>query len=248
MGHAGAECPSPVPLRPRSRGRRACPRRLVQLYAGLALYGAVDGAAGALGARRHAVGRAAPGARRPSAGRSARSSIVVGALVLLAWIPLRQRPGRRHGEQRPGHRPGGRRDARRAPAPSTRCRSGSDCWSAGIAAQRRRHRRLHRRAPRPRPAGRPDDRPGAPHRPVGAAGPHRHRGRRGRRPAGCSAAPWGVGTVLYALAIGPLVQVLLPRLSSQPCVAPHSASRRSVSSGPISSTFVMTAHRWPNGS
>ncbi len=73
-------------------GRRL-PRRLVQLYAGLALYGASmaliirstlgnmpwdvlhQGVAGRIGWTIGAV------------------SILVGALVLLAWIPLRQRPG-----------------------------------------------------------------------------------------------------------------------------------------------------------
>jgi uncharacterized membrane protein YczE len=73
-------------------GRRL-PRRLVQLYAGLALYGASmgliirstlgnmpwdvlhQGLAGRIGATIGTV------------------SILVGALVLLAWIPLRQKPG-----------------------------------------------------------------------------------------------------------------------------------------------------------
>ena len=77
---------------PALRGRRM-PRRLVQLYAGLALYGASmaliirstlgnmpwdvlhQGLAGRMGWTIGAV------------------SILVGALVLLAWIPLRQRPG-----------------------------------------------------------------------------------------------------------------------------------------------------------
>jgi uncharacterized membrane protein YczE len=77
---------------PALRGRRM-PRRLVQLYAGLALYGASmaliirstlgnmpwdvlhQGLAGRMGWTIGAV------------------SILVGVLVLLAWIPLRQRPG-----------------------------------------------------------------------------------------------------------------------------------------------------------
>jgi uncharacterized membrane protein YczE len=79
---------SPPPL----RGRRL-PRRLIQLYAGLALYGVSmalmirstlgnmpwdvlhQGIAHRLGCSIGAV------------------AIVVGALVLLGWIPLRQRPG-----------------------------------------------------------------------------------------------------------------------------------------------------------
>jgi uncharacterized membrane protein YczE len=94
----------------------------------------------------------------------------------------------------------------------------------------------------------------------------------------------GVGTVVYALGIGPLAHALLPRLSvALPAVEPgprrrpraeaaspavdgaegggtarevavqepeaaHSASRRSASSGATSSTRVMIAQRWPNGS
>ena len=92
MTHAGRVLQSPHRRCRRRRGRRL-PRRLVQLYVGLALYGVVDGAAGALDARRHAVGRAAPGAGPPprlvarhglDRRRRARAA---------AWIPLRQRPG-----------------------------------------------------------------------------------------------------------------------------------------------------------
>lgn len=79
--------------RPPGLTGRRLPRRLVQLYAGLALYGASmaliirstlgnmpwdvlhQGLAGRMGWTIGAV------------------SILVGALVLLAWIPLRQRPG-----------------------------------------------------------------------------------------------------------------------------------------------------------
>ena len=64
--------------------------------------------------------------------RSAWCSIIVGAAVLLLWIPLRQRPGPRHGLQRLR----GRRRAwtRRWPWYRTRApwRSASRCWSAGI--------------------------------------------------------------------------------------------------------------------
>jgi uncharacterized membrane protein YczE len=79
--------------RARGASRRRLTRRLVQLYAGLALYGASmaliirstlgnmpwdvlhQGLAGRIGWTIGAV------------------SVLVGALVLLAWIPLRQRPG-----------------------------------------------------------------------------------------------------------------------------------------------------------
>ena len=52
-----------APLQQRTRGR--WPRRLLQLYAGLGLYGLSIGT----------------------------WTILVGVLVLLAWVPLRQRPG-----------------------------------------------------------------------------------------------------------------------------------------------------------
>ncbi|MFN2462991.1 MAG: YitT family protein [Candidatus Dormibacteria bacterium] len=69
------------------------PRRLIQLYAGLALYGFSD--AMILGAR---IG-ADPwdvfhqGLARQSGMAVGTSAIIVGAVVLLLWIPLRQRPG-----------------------------------------------------------------------------------------------------------------------------------------------------------
>src|SRR5688500_13436344 len=90
MGHARRVLQiRPVPT---LRGRRL-PHRLIQLYAGLALYGVSmaliirsalgnmpwdvlhQGLAGRMGWTIGAV------------------SILVGALVLLGWIPLRQRPG-----------------------------------------------------------------------------------------------------------------------------------------------------------
>jgi uncharacterized membrane protein YczE len=92
MSHAGRVLQSPHRSVPSLRGRRL-PRRLIQLYAGLALYGVSmaliirstlgnmpwdvlhQGLAGRLGWSIGAV------------------SMVVGALVLLGWIPLRQRPG-----------------------------------------------------------------------------------------------------------------------------------------------------------
>jgi uncharacterized membrane protein YczE len=74
------------------RGRRL-PRRLVQLYAGLALYGASMAVIirSTLGNMPWDV------LHQGLAGRVGWSigtvTILVGALVLLAWIPLRQRPG-----------------------------------------------------------------------------------------------------------------------------------------------------------
>ena len=75
------------------RPARRLPRRLVQLYAGLALYGASM----ALIIRSTLGNMPWDVLHQGLAGRIGWSigavSILVGALVLLAWIPLRQRPG-----------------------------------------------------------------------------------------------------------------------------------------------------------
>jgi uncharacterized membrane protein YczE len=77
---------------PSLRGRRL-PHRLLQLYAGLALYGASM----ALIIRSTLGNMPWDVLHQGLAGRIDWSigavSILVGALVLLAWIPLRQRPG-----------------------------------------------------------------------------------------------------------------------------------------------------------
>ena len=77
---------------PALRGRRM-PRRLIQLYAGLALYGESRGLIirSTLGNMPWDV------LHQGLAGRMGWTigavSILVGVLVLLAWVPLRQRPG-----------------------------------------------------------------------------------------------------------------------------------------------------------
>src|SRR5688500_4171470 len=90
MGHARRVLQiRPVPT---LRGRRL-PHRLIQLYAGLALYGVSMALIirSALGNMPWDV------LHQGLAGRMGWSigavSILVGALVLLAWIPLRERPG-----------------------------------------------------------------------------------------------------------------------------------------------------------
>lgn len=89
MGHAGRVLQSP---RRSLRGRRL-PRRLIQLYAGLALYGVSM----ALMLRSTLGNMPWDVLHQGIAGRLGWSigtvAIVVGALVLLAWIPLRQMPG-----------------------------------------------------------------------------------------------------------------------------------------------------------
>ena len=88
MGHAG-RVRRPLPS---LRGRRLL-HRLVQLYAGLALYGASM----ALIIRSTLGNMPWDVLHQGLAGRIGWSigtvSILVGALVLLCWIPLRQRPG-----------------------------------------------------------------------------------------------------------------------------------------------------------
>ncbi|GAA3729808.1 hypothetical protein [Streptomyces tremellae] len=80
-----------MPLAP-YRGRRL-PRRLVQLYAGLALYGASSALIirGNLGLEPwNVLGQGVGDLLGLPIGTA---SIVIGAAVLLLWIPLRQRPG-----------------------------------------------------------------------------------------------------------------------------------------------------------
>jgi uncharacterized membrane protein YczE len=82
-----------APPTPAARGSRRLGRRLVQLYLGLALYGlsmALLVRAG-LGVMPWDVLH--QGIARTVGGSLGLVSAVVGALVLLLWIPLRQRPG-----------------------------------------------------------------------------------------------------------------------------------------------------------
>ena len=80
---------SPAPARTSGQW----PRRLVQLYAGLALYGLSIAllARSALGLMPWSV--LDQGIARSTGISLGASSIAVGVLVLLAWVPLRQRPG-----------------------------------------------------------------------------------------------------------------------------------------------------------
>ncbi len=76
---------------PRTDGR--WPRRLLQLYAGLALYGLSIAllARSALGLMPWSV--LDQGISRSTGISLGASSVLVGVVVLLAWLPLRQRPG-----------------------------------------------------------------------------------------------------------------------------------------------------------
>ena len=78
---------------PPARADRRLPRRLVQLYAGLALYGLSMAllVRAELGVMPWDVLH--QGLVRSIGGTLGGVSVVVGALVLLLWIPLRQRPG-----------------------------------------------------------------------------------------------------------------------------------------------------------
>lgn len=85
---------STVPVRvPAAPGGRRLPRRLAQLYAGLALYGFSMAllVRSELGVMPWDVLH--QGISRTVGGTLGGVSIVVGALVLLLWIPLRERPG-----------------------------------------------------------------------------------------------------------------------------------------------------------
>ena len=82
---------STAPPPPRTGGR--WPRRLLQLYVGLALYGLSIAllARSALGLMPWSV--LDQGISRSTGISLGAASIAVGVVVLLAWVPLRQRPG-----------------------------------------------------------------------------------------------------------------------------------------------------------
>ena len=183
-------------------------RRLLQLYAGLILYGA------SLALQIRAWLGLDPwdvfhqGLSEKTGLSFGTIVIIIGALVLLAWIPLRQKPG--IGTISNVFVVGLAVDATLAILPEVaRPRAPAPAARGGHLPQRRRRRGLHRRGPRPGPARRPDDRPRADHgQPVGVV--------RTSLEVGVLAAgivlggTVGLGTVLYALSIGPLLQVLLP--------------------------------------
>ena len=199
------------------RGRRL-PRRLIQLYAGLALYGVSM----ALIIRSTLGNMPWDVLHQGLAGRIGWSigavSILVGALVLLAWIPLRQRPGL--GTVSNVVVIGLAVDATLAvvpaPAPS---RSGSGLLVAGVllnAVATAAYIGVHLG-----PGPRDGLMTGLVRRTGGSV-----RLVRTSIEVAVVATGWllggtlGLGTVVYALAIGPLVQVLLPRLSLSPASTP----------------------------
>ena len=215
MGHARRVLQiRPVPT---LRGRRL-PRRLIQLYAGLALYGVSMALIirSALGNMPWDV------LHQGLAGRIGWSigavSILVGALVLLAWIPLRQRPGL--GTVSNVVVIGLAVDATLAvvPAPSALA------WRMGLlvlgvllnAVATASYIGVHLG-----PGPRDGLMTGLVRRTGGSV-----RLVRTSIEVGVVACGWllggtlGLGTVLYAVAIGPLVQVLLPRLSLSPAASP----------------------------
>jgi uncharacterized membrane protein YczE len=215
MGHARRVLQSrPVPT---LRGRRL-PHRLIQLYAGLALYGASM----ALIIRSTLGNMPWDVLHQGLAGRIGWSigtmSILVGALVLLAWIPLRQRPGL--GTVSNVVVIGLAVDATLAvvPAPSAvPLRVG--LLVAGVllnAVATAAYIGVHLG-----PGPRDGLMTGLVRRTGGSV-----RLVRTSIEVVVVATGWllggtlGLGTVLYAVAIGPLVQVLLPRLSLSPASRP----------------------------
>jgi uncharacterized membrane protein YczE len=214
MGHAGRVLQSP---RRTLTGRRL-PHRLIQLYAGLALYGISMALIirSALGNMPWDV------LHQGLAGRLGWSlgtvTIVVGALVLLVWIPLRQRPG--VGTVSNVVVIGVAVDAALAvvPAPS------SLVWRVGLlvagvllnAVATAAYIGVHLG-----PGPRDGLMTGLVRRTGGSV-----RLVRTSIEVAVVATGWllggtlGIGTVVYAVAIGPLVQVLLPRLSLSPASTP----------------------------
>ncbi|MFE2376309.1 YitT family protein [Streptomyces sp. NPDC059398] len=87
-------CDDPPPRRPLlSRSPRDVTRRLVQLYVGLALYGVSSALLVDAGLGLEPWGVLHQGLSRLTGLTIGTVSIIVGAAVLLLWIPLRQRPG-----------------------------------------------------------------------------------------------------------------------------------------------------------
>ncbi|MET7740146.1 hypothetical protein [Streptomyces sp. NPDC005385] len=82
---------APGPAAP--SGSRRLPRRLVQLYAGLALYGASSALLVEAGLGLEPWNVLHQGLAELTGLTIGVVSIIVGAAVLLLWIPLRQRPG-----------------------------------------------------------------------------------------------------------------------------------------------------------
>jgi len=214
MGDAGRVLQSP---RRTLTGRRL-PHRLIQLYAGLALYGISMALIirSALGNMPWDV------LHQGLAGRLGWSlgtvTIVVGALVLLGWIPLRQRPG--VGTVSNVVVIGVAVDAALAvvPAPSSLAlRVG--LLAAGVllnAVATAAYIGVHLG-----PGPRDGLMTGLVRRTGGSV-----RLVRTSIEVAVVATGWllggtlGIGTVVYAVAIGPLVQVLLPRLSLSPASTP----------------------------
>jgi uncharacterized membrane protein YczE len=214
MSHAGRVLQSP---RRTLTGRRL-PHRLIQLYAGLALYGISMALIirSALGNMPWDV------LHQGLAGRLGWSlgtvTIVVGALVLLAWIPLWQRPG--VGTVSNVVVIGVAVDAALAvvPAPSSLpLRVG--LLVAGVllnAVATAAYIGVHLG-----PGPRDGLMTGLVRRTGGSV-----RLVRTSIEVAVVATGWllggtlGIGTVVYAVAIGPLVQVLLPRLSLSPASTP----------------------------
>ena len=214
MGHAGRVLQSP---RRTLTGRRL-PHRLIQLYAGLALYGISMALIirSALGNMPWDV------LHQGLAGRLGWSlgtvTIVVGALVLLAWIPLRQRPG--VGTVSNVVVIGVAVDAALAVVPAPSSLPLRVCMLvAGVllnAVATAAYIGVHLG-----PGPRDGLMTGLVRRTGGSV-----RLVRTSIEVAVVATGWllggtlGIGTVVYAVAIGPLVQVLLPRLSVDLAVTP----------------------------
>ena len=132
--------------RPRvtERASRRLPRRLAQLYAGLLAFAFGEAMIVRAGLGVMSWDVLHQGLTRHLGLSIGQWSIIVGALVLLLWIPLRERPGAGHGQQRRGHR----RRHRRLPGPLLRARVAARAGRAAARrhpGQRRRDRRVRRR-------------------------------------------------------------------------------------------------------
>src|ERR1700748_3077620 len=150
------------------------PPRLVQLFAGLVLYGVSSSMLLLAGLGVDPWDVLHQGLARRTGIPTGTWAIIAGAAVLLLWIPLRQRPGL--GTLCNVVVVGAVIDLVLAVVtPPRSLPVQADVMVSGVGPKRRRTGPVHRRGPGPGPAGRADDRPRRP-RALAACGADLYRG------------------------------------------------------------------------
>ena len=198
-------------------------RRLLQLYAGLALYGASAGLIILSELGNDPWDVLHQGLSRQTGIGTGLWVCIAGALVMLLWIPLRQRPGLGHAQQRRRRRARCSSSAwRRSSRRTTRPRAGR-CCSPACCSTASRPGSTSARASGPGP--RDGLMTG-----LAARGMSLRAVRTGIELTVLAAGialggTVGIGTLLYALAIGPLAHVFVPAFTIAPTDAAAAAAR-----------------------